>query len=122
MLEHPPLAAPCVQENSQYGCFHPMRDICVPPAVDNSAALVARAYDNTSSPYYNTSLINTTLFFAGGSRLIVQAAWHEGLLPVPCTTCSTAGLVPGMDCLHTLALAPAAQVKHSATCHARLAC
>jgi hypothetical protein len=66
LLSCVPCSAYLLQTNLEYGCFNPLRDICVPGNTGQSPMLVGMAYSDKKSPYYNTSLINTTLFFAGG--------------------------------------------------------
>jgi hypothetical protein len=61
-----PSACLLPQTNMEYGCFNPLRDVVVPANVEGAGHLSHKAYKNKTSPYYNTALVNITLFFAGG--------------------------------------------------------
>ncbi len=44
-----------------------MRDVVAPGFVAGALDYTAQSFGDPKSPYHNTSLINTTLFFAGGA-------------------------------------------------------
>ena len=56
----------CMQENVEFGCFNPLRDVVVPGFVVGALDYTAQSFGNAESPYHNIALINTTFFFAGG--------------------------------------------------------
>jgi hypothetical protein len=62
-----PLLAHQTQANVNFGCFNPMRDVVAPGFVAGALDYTAQSFGDPKSPYHNTSLINTTLFFAGGA-------------------------------------------------------
>ena len=68
-----------LQTNMEYGCFNPLRDVVVPANVEGAGHLSYKAYKNKTSPYYNTALVNITLFFAGGSRQPACLAGGRGI-------------------------------------------
>jgi hypothetical protein len=63
---------PCLlmQNNMEYGCLNPLRDIVAPANMGESSLIAEETFGNKSTPYHNVSKITTTLFFAGGCSAV----------------------------------------------------
>jgi hypothetical protein len=58
---------PLAQNNMEFGCYDPLRDIVAPANMGEAALIAKETFGNKSAaPYHNISRITTTLFFAGG--------------------------------------------------------
>jgi hypothetical protein len=55
-----------LQNNTAYGCHHPVRDIVAPPHIKAADYIVKQVFEQQGSPYYKTEKKNITLSFAGG--------------------------------------------------------
>jgi hypothetical protein len=62
----PPLLLCCAQNNMEFGCYDPLRDIVVPANMGEAPQIAKETFGNKTAPYHNISQITTTLFFAGG--------------------------------------------------------